>query len=55
MYTNLQAAYNTDPHISSGLGDLSGKAKLARRFKGSGMRTTQEIGLDLGRRVVELQ
>lgn len=38
-----------------GLGDLSGKDRLARRFKGSGMRTAPEIGLDLGRRVRELR
>lgn len=38
-----------------GLGDLSGKEKLARRFKGTGMRTATEIGLDLGRKAVELR
>jgi small subunit ribosomal protein S5 len=38
-----------------GLGDISGKEKLARRFKGTGMRTATEIGLDLGRKAVELR
>lgn len=40
---------------ATGLGDLSGKGKLARRFKGSGMRTAQEVGLNLGRRAIEVR
>ena len=38
-----------------GLGDLSGKERLARRFKGVGMRSATEVGLDLGRKAVELR
>lgn len=55
VFLSFRACLTTAFFAHSGLGDLSGKDKLARRFKGSGMRTAPEIGLDLGRRVRELR
>lgn len=55
MSPELSIRTYSDPCSSLGLGDLSGQDRLARRFKGSGMRTAPEIGLDLGRRVRELR
>ncbi|KAL7007988.1 28S ribosomal protein S5, mitochondrial [Cystobasidiomycetes sp. EMM_F5] len=37
------------------MGELTGQGKMSRRFKGVGMRTADEIGLDLGRRAVEIR
>lgn len=45
----------TKRYIGAAMGELTGQGKMSRRFKGVGMRTADEIGLDLGRRAVEIR